>query len=226
MLHLSHKQTNFRFLANIGMLVMAASNLGGCVTTPPILSNNSQQQQLNQQHLVKIAAIKQFSLKGRIAVNTEAKGYSGGLSWAHNPETDKIEMFSPLGSKVSEITKNNAEVTLTTSDGKHFNAIDAETLTQNTLGWRLPLSGLVDWVIGHPATNSAEATDITLDELGRIKTLKQDGWDIEYAQYADNEGYSLPNKITLRSPKVNLKFVVEHWNGLNSIPLQINIDSR
>lgn len=215
-----------RFLTYIGLSVLLALILGGCVTAPPIAGSKPQQQQLNQQHLLKIAAIKEFSLKGRIAVNTEGKGYSGGLTWAHNPETDKIEMFSPLGSKVSEITKNNAEVTLTTSDGKHFNAIDAETLTQNILGWRLPLSGLVDWVVGHPAVNSGVATDITLDELGRIMSLKQDGWDIEYAQYADYDGYSLPSKITLRSPKVNLKFVVESWGGVNSTSLKTNAESN
>ena len=199
--------------------------LSGCVTAPPIASQ-PQQQRLNQEHLDKIATIHQFSLKGRIAVNTKGKGYSGGLTWAHNPETDKIEMFSPLGSKVSEITKNNAEVTLITSDGKHFNAIDAETLTQNTLGWRLPLAGLVDWVIGRPASNGELATNMTLDERGRIMTLKQDGWDIEYAQYADNNNYSLPGKITLRSPKVNLKFVVENWASLNSTSLKTNADSK
>ncbi len=205
-----------RFLTSIGLSILLTAILGGCSTAPPIVSNTPQQQRLYQQHLNKIASIKQFSLKGRIAVNTKGKGYSGGLTWVHNPESDKLEMFSPLGSKVSEITKNSVEVVLISSDGKHFNAIDAETLTQNTLGWRLPLSGLVDWIVGHPATAGGPATDITLDEFGRIMTLKQDGWDIEYAQYNDNNSYFLPSKITLRSPKVNLKLVVEQWNGINA----------
>lgn len=215
-----------RFLASIILSMLLTSILGGCVTTPPIVSNKPQQQQLNRQHLDKIAAIKQFSLKGRIAVNAEGKGYSGGLAWAHNSETDKIEMFSPLGGKVSEITKNNIEVLLTTSDGKHFNAIDAETLTQNTLGWRLPLSGLVDWVIGRPASTGEPTTDITLDDFGRITTLKQDGWDIEYAQYADYDGYVLPGKITLRSLKVNLKLVVENWNAINTMSLKTRTETN
>ena len=217
-------------LLNIGLSILLASILGGCATAPPTPSNKPQHQLLNRQHLDKLATIKQFSLKGRIAVNTEGKGYSGNLTWVHNPDTDKIEMFSPLGGKVSEINKNSTEVTLITSDGKHFNAIDAETLTQNTLGWRLPLSGLVDWLIGRPAANKNEAnstaTDITLDELGRIVTLKQDGWDIEYAQYANINGYSLPNKITLRSTKVNLKLLVENWNSINSIPFTPNSPSN
>ena len=213
-----------RFLANIGLSIWLVSSLGGCVTTPPISGNTPQQHQLNRQHLDRLACIKQFSLKGRIAVNTEGKGYSGGLTWTHNPETDKIEMFSPLGSKISEIKKTDTEVLLTTSDGKRFNAVNAEILTENTLGWRLPLSGLIDWVLGRPAAKSSLATDMTLDELGRITSLKQDGWEIEYAQYSYNAGYSLPGKITLRSPKVNLKFVVMNWNSLNSIPLNITAE--
>ena len=221
----SYRQAIDKLLA-ISLALLLSSGLSGCVTQPPTVITTPQQVQLNQQHLIKIMAIKQFSLKGRIAVNTEGKGYSGGLSWAHHSNTDKIEMFSPLGGKVSEITKNSVEVVLTTSDGKQFNAADAETLTQNTMGWRLPLSGLSDWVLGRPAVQPAVTTDAdvsvntppvtTLDSLGRITTLKQDDWDIEYTQYADHGGYSLPNKIVLRSPKVTLKLIVEQWNGLSA----------
>jgi outer membrane lipoprotein LolB len=41
--------------------------------------------------------------------------------------------------------------------------------------------------------------------------LEQDGWDIEYAGYTDASGHQLPTRINLRSPELNLKLIVEHW---------------
>lgn len=202
---------NFGRLLPLTLLLVAT--LSGCASAPPIAINTLQQEQLCQQHLAKIATIGQFSLQGRIAVNTEGKGYSGGLTWAHAAEADKLEMFSPLGGQVADITKNPTEVTLTTSDGKQYSAVNAETLTENTLGWRLPLSGLVNWVIGRPATSSAP-TERVLDAQGRIVKLKQDGWDIEYSQYSAVDGYDLPSRIALRSAKINLKLVVDKWSSL------------
>jgi outer membrane lipoprotein LolB len=42
-------------------------------------------------------------------------------------------------------------------------------------------------------------------------TLKQDGWDISYENYAMQNGVDLPNKIVLKSEKVNLKLLVEKF---------------
>ncbi len=125
---------------------------------------------------------------------------------------DNIEVFSPLGGKVADIVKTPTEVTLTTQDGRSIKANDAETLTEMALGWRLPLAGLSDWALGKPTKSKIDAE--TWDEQGHLSTLKQDGWDISYENYADNNGYLLPSKIVLKSEKVNLKLLVEKWSGL------------
>lgn len=202
-------------LKNLILIGWTCLCLISCTLTPSKTINTTQQQQLNQLHIAKISTIKQFDLKGRIAVNTEGKGYSGGLTWAHTPTTDQIAMFTPLGSKVSDITKSESKVKLTTPDGKEFSAVDAETLTENTLGWRLPLSRLTQWVTGL-ATNSSNSK-ITLDELGRISSLQEDGWNIEYSQYNNIKDFDLPKKIYLRSEKVNLKLILEEWTLLNAL---------
>ncbi len=203
-------------LKNLILIGWACLYLISCTLAPTKTINTLHQQALNQLHATKIATLKQFNLKGRIAVNTEGKGYSGGLSWAHTPITDQIAMFSPLGSKVSDITKSETQVKLTTADGKQFSAVDAETLTENTLGWRLPLSGLTQWIIGLASHDSKNST-ITLDELGRIRNLQEDGWNIEYSQYNNIKGFDLPKKIYLRSAKVNLKLIVEEWTLVDAL---------
>lgn len=185
--------------------------LQACATSPVSTGTKSPisntQSQANAQHLQQIANIQQFSLKGRMGVQTDAKGFSGRLDWQHQPSTDLIALYSPLGSQVASIKKNADGVVLEDSSGNSVSAADAESLTQKTLGWKLPLTGLADWSLGRPTASPILAS--TSDELGRLTTLKQDGWDIEYSDYADFEGKQLPNKIYMRSPKVNIKLIVE-----------------
>ena len=168
--------------------------------------------QKQAQHLASLANIQYFSLKGRLGVVTQKQGFSGGIDWQHTISKDTIEVFSPLGGKVADIIKTPTDATITTQDSHSIKAGDAETLTEMTLGFRLPLTGLSDWALGRPANSKIDAQ--TWDEQGRLTTLKQDGWDIGFENYAENNGTFLPNKIVLKSEKVNLKLLVEKWSEL------------
>lgn len=165
---------------------------------------------LYQAHLQEVANIKQFALQGRIGVQTEGKGFSGGITWQHQPELDEISLHSPLGGEVAHIQKTAAKVLLTDANGKSISANDIESLTAKTLGWQLPLTGLADWALGRPTNSIIEAS--TWDNEGHLSTLKQEGWLIEYQDYSISAGTSLPHKITLRNDKVFLKLLVQQWN--------------
>ena len=149
-----------------------------------------------------------------MGVVTNPHGFSGGIEWQHQTANDNIDIFSPVGGKIANIAKNASGVTLTTQDGHSVKANDAESLTETTLGWRLPLNGLNDWAIGRPTTSKIEAS--SWDEQGRLLTLKQDGWDISYENYAVNNGVFLPSKTVLKSEKVNLKLLIEKWVSINN----------
>ncbi len=169
-------------------------------------------------HLLKLQSIEQFKLKGRIGVQTEARGFSGSMLWLHQPSNDDIALFSPLGSQVASILANPGHVRLINSDGAEYHETSAERLTQKNLGWSLPMNGLSDWVLGRP--NNTPINFIQWDDAGHISRLHQDGWEIEFSQYTTTDNTSLPGRIFLRSPKVNLKFVVESWslNSLSNAP--------
>jgi outer membrane lipoprotein LolB len=169
---------------------------------------------VNQKHLAALANIQSFSLKGRIGVVTNPHGFSGGIVWQHAVTTDNIDIFSPLGGKAANINKHQSEVTLTTQDGHSIKAQDAESLTEATLGWRLPLNGLSDWALGKPTNSKLDA--LTWNENGWLTTLQQDGWDISYENYAEHNGVFLPNKVLLKSDKVNLKLIVDQWISTES----------
>ena len=185
----------------------------GCAVTPVAKTEPSiTARKLRAQHLQQLASIEQFSIQGRIGVQTIGKGFSGSLQWQHNNAEDNIDLYSPLGSQVASIRKTPDQVTLKDSAGKSFSAADAETLTQETLGWRLPLTGLADWSIGRPTQSPIQNS--IWNEQGLLTILEQDGWKIEYDNYEQQGAYMLPGKIFLKSDKLNLKLLVEKWNKL------------
>jgi len=163
----------------------------------------------NHAHLEKTAHISRFAITGRIAILTRQKGFSGGLRWHHHPQGDFLDFYSPLGSQIGSISRDETGVTLTTSDRHTVQAQDIETLTQTTLGWSLPMQGLPDWVLGRPA--SAEAEILKQDEEGRILHMRESGWDIQYPAYMETEDIALPGKVTLKSETLDLKLVIENW---------------
>lgn len=205
-------QIHHRYLFLLVLLLSSCASLPPSTNLPP--ANSS----AHLQHLTALNGIKSFALKGRLGVVTQKQGFSGGIDWQHQvnsnqlTSTDNIDVFSPLGSKLANIAKAPTGVTLTSQDGHTINAQDAESLTEATLGFRLPLTGLSDWALGKPTKSNIEAS--SADEKGRLLTLKQDGWDISYENYTENNGIFLPNKIILKSDKVNLKLLVEAWKSV------------
>ncbi|ABE48948.1 lipoprotein insertase outer membrane protein LolB [Methylobacillus flagellatus] len=180
----------------------------GCASIPPATAPSTPE--THRQHLATLAKIDQFGLKGRIGVQTETKGFSGSTQWQHTPLQDEIALFSPLGSQVAAIHRTSGSLSLVTSDNKHFEAADAETLTEQNLGWRLPMNGLADWVLGRPGKAPIET--VQWDDAGRLVKLRQDGWDIEYGQYTAIGHYQLPTRLTLRhASKLTLKLIVQQW---------------
>lgn len=188
--------------------------VSACATQPTTPIQTPANFAINQKHLATLANIKAFALKGRLGVVTQKQGFSGGIDWQHQVITDNIDVFSPVGGKVANIAKNSSGVTLTDQKGRSVSAQDAESLTETTLGFRLPLSGLSDWAVGRPNASKIEAS--SWDEQGKLLALKQDGWDIRYENYNDNNGVFLPSLIVLKSEKVNLKLLVEKWVSITN----------
>jgi outer membrane lipoprotein LolB len=201
-------QLYFFYLRSVCTLLLFVS-IAACSPLATKPSKNQANSSLNHKHLASLANIQSFSLKGRIGVTTNPRGFSGGIAWQHTIANDNIDIFSPLGGKTANIAKTPSEVILTSQDNHSIKAQDAESLTEATLGWRLPLNGLSDWALGKPTKSKIDAS--TWDENGWLTTLKQDGWDISYENYTETNGVFLPKKVLLKSDKVNLKLIVDEW---------------
>ncbi len=197
------------------VLLAALFLLSGCQTISPShesksTSNLEKPSVLHAKHMAAIEKIQEFSMKGRIAVITNQKNASARLAWEHSNHTDNVDIYSPLGGKVANIIKTPEHVTF--KDNKQtLTANDTESLTQETLGFRLPLSGLSYWALGKPS-NQSIANAMTWDNDGKTKTLLQDGWNIEYNDYLTHEGYTLPRKVSLSNDLISIKLIVDNWD--------------
>lgn len=190
--------------------------LSGCASTKPqatkpTTNNNVKPSVLHKQHMAQIADINTFSLKGRLGVIKQPKSFSAKMGWQHTPTKDNIDVYSPLGSKVANISSNAHQVTLTDNKNKTISASSIEALTDKALGFKLPLAGLNDWALGRPSKKSL-VNAMTWDANGRVSSLKQSGWDISYADYKPRENYFLPRKVVLKNNSMTLKLIVDQWS--------------
>jgi outer membrane lipoprotein LolB len=179
-------------------------------TAPPVTTVAPAIPPEAQQHQAEIAKVTDFKIDGRMGVQSQGYGVSGNIHWVHSPENDLINLYSPLGNKIAAITKNVDGVSLISQNGKTIKAEDAETLTQLTLGWRLPFSKLSDWIVGRPA--NGVVTTFSWDDKGQLSKFTQDGWEVSYMQYQNDSQPALPSKINLRNPKINVRLVIDSWD--------------
>ena len=92
---------------------------------------------------------------------------------------------------------------------KHYAAKDVDELTQQVLGWRLPLSGLRYWVLALPAPRGA--FDIKHDTNGQVMLLSQDNWTIRYTRYATQTLDSLPLRLALQRDGLEIQLLIDEW---------------
>lgn len=160
-----------------------------------------------------------FTLEGRISVNYGTQNVSGKVQWTHEAARDDIALASPLGTQVARLVRDATGVALTDSEQATHRARDAETLTQQRLGWRLPLTGLADWVRGRP--HGSVPDELRRDERGRIAFLAEEGWGIDYAYPDDSSGNgsdaaaALPRRLFLRyvraAEPLEIRLVIDQW---------------
>ena len=183
------------------LLALAVSLLSGCAalsSAPPLTSPSRE-------------ALDRFALEGRFSLYHESRNVSGRLSWVHRGASSEVLLSSPFGQGMAEIVTDARGAQLKSADGKVFVAPDVETLTQDVLGYPLPLTQLADWVRGWVKPGAAH-----LDAQGRAVRLQQAEWVVDY-EYGDTNPGSPPVRIVARRGEMlELRVFVQEWRSLSN----------
>jgi len=133
-----------------------------------------------------------FDLTGRIAARYGSESFTGNIAWRHARGGDEMLLSTPFGQGVARIVRDGDAVQLTTADGKQYRANDAEDLTEQTLGFRVPIVGLAQWVQGRSSPE-----------------LENRGWKVEVQEH-DEQRRPMRLRATYRS--IDLRLAVTQWN--------------
>ena len=171
--------------------------LVGCASTPPVPPAQ-----------IRASLAANWTLQGRVGIRTAEQSLSGQIHWQHRADMDELLITSPLGQGVARIVSNPEGVMLEVPNEPPRLARDAESLTHEVLGYGLPVSGLTWWVQARPAPNSP--FEATREANGRIAQLKQDGWVIDYLQYAD-DAPARPRKLLVARDGLEIRLVADTW---------------
>ncbi|MGY8821030.1 MAG: lipoprotein insertase outer membrane protein LolB [Pseudomonadales bacterium] len=160
-------------------------------------------------HKAHISEIDGWQISGKIGIQAPQDSGSGTLFWLQRQDYFDIRLSGPLGRGATRLTGRPDAVALEVAGQGRFEANSPEALVESQLGWQLPVSNLLWWVRGLPAPDSRSR--IALNANGQLASLKQDGWDVQYLGYTEEDGYPLPNRIKLAGRDLKITLVVKDW---------------
>ena len=165
--------------------------------------------QLWKAHKAQIGALDAWQINGKVGIRAPKDSGSGTLFWLQRQDYYDIRLSGPLGRGAARLTGRPGAILLEVANQGRYEAESPEALLEEQLGWRLPVSHLQWWVRGLPAPDSKSR--VTLDSNSQLARLQQDGWDVEYLSYAEQNGYSLPQRIKLHGTNLDVTLVVKDW---------------
>lgn len=166
-----------------------------------------------QQRQAKLSDFDNWSMQGRVATG-QLLGWTGNLSWRERGEHFDVRLAGPLGAGGMRANGTLEQVEIQTSDGQHFITSNPDALVKKSLGWSFPLKPLRYWARGIPAPGDYQ--QISVNDQGQLKSLKQDGWTLAYLDYTTPTGAptSLPRRVVLDNGDTRIRLVVDRWFDL------------
>jgi outer membrane lipoprotein LolB len=140
---------------------------------------------------------------------------SGRFTLAASPARTTLDLASPLGITLARVETNANGATLTApqQDGTlaTWRGDSADALTESVLGYRLPVSGLAEWIAGRAAPGRAARV---FPKDGPAQRIEQDGWVIAVDERFADSG--APRRLSFdrdvggaAAPSLRLRLVLD-----------------
>ncbi len=155
-------------------------------------------------------------LGGRLSVSYRAAGkpesLQGKFLWVQRGEQIDIELLTPLGQTIARIAIAPGRARIEQSGGDVREAASIDQLTEQTLGWTLPVNGLRYWLQGFMRDARGQLASVAPDQSG---TLRGDGWKLRYVSWQADGNTAMPKRIDFTrdtaQSELALRVVIDRW---------------
>ena len=166
-------------------------------------------EQLWAQRQARLEVLSAWQLQGRASLRSPEDSGTAGLYWAQQPGHVEVRLSGPFGQGALVLRADADGATIDTGDGRHYTDTDAQRLLERVLHQPLPIEPLRHWALGLPTPDAP--SDYRLDAEGRLASLSQHGWEIDYRGYRRFGALDLPIKLFARSGPYEVRIVVSRW---------------
>jgi outer membrane lipoprotein LolB len=156
--------------------------------------------------------LERWHARGRLGVSSAEGGGSGSFEWRQRGDHSDVQIRGPVGIGSVRLQVRGAadhpSVRLETSDGQILESDAAWDELEARLGAPMPAGRLRYWMLGLAAPGEHQWREQNSDG---VTTLEQDGWRIDYQNYATDPGARVPTRIRASSGDARVRIVVDRW---------------
>ncbi|MBN8442229.1 MAG: outer membrane lipoprotein LolB [Thauera sp.] len=192
----------FRATCRLLVSALTCAALAGCAPMGPA------QATLHAQRSLAPA----FELEGRMSASDGSRAASGRVEWQHDTTADRWTVFTPLGQIAAQLESDAAGARLIDGSGQLVEAPDADTLLPQVIGVAVPVARLSRWVQAAP---DGEAEVRNVDPLGRPTLIIDQGWRIEYQDYASTAADAIPSRLDISRGDARIRLIIDAWTRRN-----------
>lgn len=150
---------------------------------------------------------KRFDATGRIGVKIQEKGSYANFDWTRTDGVETISINTPLGNTVGQLCRDAEGVLALDANNHLYQANNAANLSQQLLGYHLPVEHLSVWANGEWVKN----VPYTINPDG---TLQQYGWHIQRQLNEDG----MPHILMLENNTLSIRMVFTDISRETGIP--------
>ncbi|MGH8279964.1 MAG: lipoprotein insertase outer membrane protein LolB [Gammaproteobacteria bacterium] len=193
------------------MVVTSLLLLAGCASVPGTAPVGPPNEAAWQAHRARLAALSDWQFQGRLGIANGTDGGSGSVRWNQQGEQVTFEFRGPFGAGALEVQGNPQAYWVRSSRGDNFVTTDPESYFEYRLRVPLPVLSMRYWVLGLP--DPAGGFSKRVDAKGQLVVLEQDGWRVDYQDYAVFNGYELPTRMLIQRTPVRIKLAINAWTA-------------
>jgi len=180
------------------LLIIVLALVQGCASLQPTAEGEPVER-------VKVDA---FELEGRFSASDGERAANGRIHWEHAAQRDVLTFSNPMGQIAARLTRSDEGAMLRMANGEVYHAPDADELLPDLLGVRAPVDSLAYWVQGIVGDSGRV---LQYDAIGRPARINDQGWIIDYAEYADETADAAPRRLDATRGDARMRLIINQW---------------